>query len=134
MNGREENYAAAGIVQHECGLFGREGSVERDGHRTEKQGGHVGGGPFRPVLAEDGHAIALADAPFTQDSRCADDVAAELLRRDGEPVTGLLAVQHGAVEIALDCGEENVVQRGDAHRGLGSVCTECTVSRAVWAT
>jgi hypothetical protein len=38
----------------------------------------------------------------------------------------LLAVQHDAVEIALGGGEEDVVQRGEAHGGVLWSATEFT--------
>jgi len=40
--------------------------------------------------------------------RGSGDVAAEVGRRDGQPLSSL-AVQHGAVEIAFGGGEENIV-------------------------
>ena len=53
---------------------------------------------------------------FLQRADGSGDVAAEVRGGDGQPLSRL-AVEHGAVEIALGGCEENVVQRGKAHWG-----------------
>ncbi len=93
---------------------GGERGIERDGDCAEQQAGHIGDGPFGPILAEDGDAISGSNAPGMQRARGSGDACAEFARGDWQPLPGI-AVQHHAVKIAFDRGEENVVQSGDAH-------------------
>ena len=85
--------------------------------------------PLRAVLAENGDAVAFADAPFLQCVDGSGNVAAKIRGRDGQPFSGL-AGEHHAVEIPLGGGEENIVQRSESHgaRGIG-LQLQCTVLR-----
>src|ERR1019366_6112143 len=69
------------------------------------------------VLAENGDAVTLADAPLLErvDGSC--NVAAKIGRRNGQPFTRR-AGEHHAVDIALGGGEEYVVQSFQAHWGV----------------
>ena len=111
---RQKNGPAAGVIQDECGLFGRERGVERNGYGPEQQAGHIGDGPLGAVLAEDGDAISGSNAPGMQRVRGSGDALAELAGRDRQPLPGI-AIQHDAVQVAFDRGEENIVQSGNAH-------------------
>ena len=57
------------------------------------------------------------------------DASAKFARSDRQPLFSAFAVQHDAVEIAFDGGEENVVQGGNAHSrvGQGAQNENCTV-------
>ena len=89
--------------------------VERNRDRTEQQAGHIGHGPLGPIFAENGDAISGLECPRRAAcARCGRRFRPNSRERDRQPLSGL-AVQHHAVEIALDGGEENVVQSGDAH-------------------
>ena len=111
----KKNGAAAGVLQHERALLRRERRIERDGDSAEQQAGHVGDRPFGTILAQDRDTIALADSPVVQRPGGLRDPPAKFVRGDGKPLSRL-AVQQHAVEIALDGGEENVVESGNAHR------------------
>ncbi len=108
MLGGYENHGSAGITQSVGGLLRGQCGIDGDGDGAEQQDGEIGGGPFGTILAKDGDAVALVDAPFLQRVRGSGDVAAEVGRRDGQPLS-MLTVQHGAVEIAFGGGEENIV-------------------------
>ena len=112
---REKNNAAARVVQRKCRLLGRQRGVKRDCDGAEQQAGHIGHGPLRPVFAEDGNAISGSNSPGLQRTRRSGDALAKFARGHRQPLRGL-AVQHHAIEVVFDRGEENVVQSGNAHR------------------
>src|SRR6202044_2236420 len=126
--GRNKNHATASIVQKKSGLLGRERGIERNRHRAEQQRRHIRDRPLRPVLAEDGDAIALADAAALQGPRRANRGSTKLLRRHRQP-RAALAMQHGPFEIALDRGEENIVESGKAHVHVNPFPTLCRITR-----
>ena len=113
LRGDEED-PGAGIANGISGLLGGQCGVHRHRHRSEQQNGHIGSRPFGAILAENRDAIAFANSPVVQGASRAGDVAAEILGRDGQPLARL-TVQHHAVEIAFNDGEENIVQRGQGH-------------------
>ena len=106
--GREEDGAASGIAQRKGGLLSGERRVERDGDGSEEQGGHVRNGPLGAVFAEDGDAVAFTNSPVAQRAGDGRDFLAELPGRNGQPLA-LVAVEHHAVEVALDSLEKDVV-------------------------
>ena len=55
--------AGAGIVEDEGSLLGSLRGIDGNCDGSEGEGGEVGGGPLRAIFAEDGDAVALADAP-----------------------------------------------------------------------
>ncbi len=113
--GRNKNHAAAGVVQSKRRLLFRQCRVERDGHGSEQQTGHVNRRPLRPVLAKDRDAISATNSPGVQRAGDAGDILPELARADGQPFSDL-AIQLHAVEIAFDGCEKDIVQGGNTHR------------------
>ena len=86
---RKKNGAAAGVAQRECGLFGGQRGVERDGHGAEQQAGKVGDGPLGAVLAEDRDAVARPNSPAVKGVGRARDALAELASADRPPLSRL---------------------------------------------
>ena len=66
------------------------------------------------ILAEDGDAVAMANPPRMQGVGGAGDALGEFARADRKPFARV-AVEHDAIEIAFDGGEEDVVEGGDGH-------------------
>jgi len=110
----EENDAAAGIAKLSQRLLRGERGVERNGDGSEQQAGHVGDGPFGAILAEDGDAVAFANAPVTQSLRDGRDPIMEFVGGDREPIS-FKPVEQEPVEFAMDDGEENIVEGGEGH-------------------
>ena len=128
----EKDDAAAGIVELSQRLLRSERGVERNGDGSEQQAGHVGDGPFGTILAEDGDAVALANAPVTQSLCDGRDLTVELIGRDREPIR-LKPMEQEPVELAMNDGEENIVEGGEGHcRVENSAGEHCTVLHAIW--
>ena len=115
LAGRNEDHPAAGISKSEGGLVRGERGVKRDGNSSEQQAGYVGNRPLGTIFAEEGDAITRLNAPRLKGAGSAGNFLSELTGRNGQPFPGL-AIEHGPVEIALDGGEEDIVESGDGHR------------------
>ena len=103
-----------GMLQQIQTLLGGLRRVDGDVDGAQQQGGEVGDRPLRPVLAEDGDAIALANAPGLQLARGSEDLGLQLGGGDRCP-GARLARQHHAVAVALYHREENIVEGPDVH-------------------
>ena len=55
--------ARSGIVEDERSLLRGLGGIDRDGDCAQGEGGEIGDGPLRTVLAENGDAVALTNSP-----------------------------------------------------------------------
>ena len=60
---RQEDGAAARVIQDKCSLFRGERGVERNRHGPEQKAGHIGDGPLGTIFAEDGDAISRRESP-----------------------------------------------------------------------
>ena len=112
--GGQKNRPAARIVQNECGLFRGQCGVERNGHGPEQQAGDIRHGPLGSILAQNSDAIPLANPTRIERACDLGNPLAKLAGGHGQPLAGL-AIQHHAIQIAVDRCEENVVQSCDAH-------------------
>ena len=87
---------APGIVEEERGLLRCLGGINRNRDRAQGQRREIGDRPLRAILAEDGDAIAFANAPGFKRASHAHDAAVNLGGRDGHPAQDL-SLQHDAV-------------------------------------
>ena len=109
-----KNHTSAGISHGVSRLFGGEGGIHRHRNGSEQQDRKIRGRPLWTILAENGNAIASIYAELLQHAHSGSHIALQVRRRNGKPLSRL-AIKHGAREVALDGGKENIVQCGDAH-------------------
>ena len=111
---RDEDDACLRMLQQIHALLGDLRRVDGDVNCAQQQCGEVGDRPLRPVLAQDGDAIALANPPSLQLSCGSEDLGLQLGGGDWCP-RARLARQHHAIAVAVHDREEDFVEGLDIH-------------------
>ena len=114
LSRRHEGDTRLGIPQDEETLVAGLGRVNRNVHGAQQKTGEIGNRPFRTILAQQDNPIALLDSPGLQLPRCGINPAAQLKRGDIFP-GALLMAKHHAVGVALQHGEEDIVEGPKIH-------------------
>ncbi len=108
--GGDKYHASAGIGEDVGSLLRCQCRIDRNCNRAEKNRCEVGHRPLRPVFAEDGYAVAFADAPTGESTRNRYHVTVEISGRDRGPGV-IFPVQHESWFVTVDNREEDVIER-----------------------
>ncbi len=108
LRGRIDHRARAAVADDMRVIAGGVGGVGGDGHRACRHDGEVGDAEFRPVLADQHHPVAGADAIGLQRGGKAGHLARDLGPAQRLPFPVLLAPEEGAVATVGDACEEHV--------------------------
>ena len=114
LAGGNKGDARLGVLQYVQDLLGGLGGVDGDDDGAQQQGGVVGDGPLRAVLAEDDHTVAFTNAPGLQLASCGIHPAPQLSGGNGLPDFAF-ARQHHAVVVTVYDGEENLIEGPNVH-------------------
>ncbi len=114
FHGGNKNHACAGVFQKIERLVRSEGGVYGDIDDAAVNAGKISNHPFRAVLAQDGHAIALLESPLLQDAGQAGHVSIELAGGNDLPCGA--ALEHDvALHVMLNRSKKDVDQGPDFH-------------------
>src|SRR6185312_12342005 len=117
---RDEDHARTGVLEHKLGLLSGERWINGYIHDSEQEASPVSDRPFKAVFRDEGHTITFSDSQLLELPRGVVNAAVQLARADIVPRASAF-VSHDAREVAVDCSEEDVVERTQAVQGRTSI-------------